>query len=603
MARKRKRPRKRGRRRSRHGPDSRILFLARRGVPGAQFRLGQMYLTGEGWLKYDPAKAARCLRAAAEQDHVEAQALLAELYHEGDGVEQDFEEAARWLRAAAKGGDEDAPLLLGMMYADLEADMDEDPDAESCLEVAAAAGHLPARYLLSALRGEDEFPEPDEEEFRQLAEVTLREAWRGNPEAQFFIANAYLEGLGVPKDDAEAMRWLRAAANQGEGAAAGGGQPGRGGRAERPGGDVPEGEAVPNVVGHLPARYLLSALRGEDEFPEPDEEEFRQLAEVTLREAWRGNPEAQFFIANAYLEGLGVPKDDAEAMRWLRAAANQGEGAAAGGGQPGRGGRAERPGGDVPEGVSVAQTCGFGSAARGTRSRSPWRRPPCAAPWTRRGRTAEPSRGPGAALEYPEALEQRQRDHCGSSRSAPIRRPAQRTRHVDPCRPRGSAPPAHGGRRTGCRRRRRSDSPGRPAAARQLLEPLAPPPRPPAGSPRTCSRPPSRPSPRSLARRTAYSGRPAVSSCIRSSESRRPPERLVRRDRELALAGAARRGFSRRPGPPGTPGPAAAWYVRADGRATLRILPRLLLSRLTSAARSRRPVQHRLDRRAPGSRR
>ena len=171
MARKRKRPRKRGRRRSRHGPDSRILFLARRGVPGAQFRLGQMYLTGEGGLKYDPAKAARWLRAAAEQDHVEAQALLAELYHEGDGVEQDFEEAARWLRAAAKGG------------------------------------------------GEDEFPEPDEEEFRQLAEVTLREAWRGNPEAQFFIANAYLEGLGVPKDDAEAMRWLRAAANQGEGAA------------------------------------------------------------------------------------------------------------------------------------------------------------------------------------------------------------------------------------------------------------------------------------------------------------------------------------------------------------------------------------------------
>jgi len=46
MARKRKRPRKRGKRRSRRGPDSRILFLARRGVADAQFRLGEMYQTG-----------------------------------------------------------------------------------------------------------------------------------------------------------------------------------------------------------------------------------------------------------------------------------------------------------------------------------------------------------------------------------------------------------------------------------------------------------------------------------------------------------------------------------------------------------------------------
>lgn len=71
------------------------------------------------------------------------------------------------------------------MYANLEADMDEDPDAESRLEAAAAVGHLPARYLLSALRGEEEFPAPDGEEFREMARVTLREAWRGNPEAQF----------------------------------------------------------------------------------------------------------------------------------------------------------------------------------------------------------------------------------------------------------------------------------------------------------------------------------------------------------------------------------------------------------------------------------
>ena len=99
-------------------------------------------------------------------------------------MELDLDEAARWLREAVARGDPDAPLLLGMMYADFEADMDEDPDAESRLEVAAAAGYTSARYMLGALRGDDESFEPDEEELRELAEVTLQEAWRGDPDAQ-----------------------------------------------------------------------------------------------------------------------------------------------------------------------------------------------------------------------------------------------------------------------------------------------------------------------------------------------------------------------------------------------------------------------------------
>lgn len=103
MARKRKRPRKRGKRKSRQrksreGPDAGVLFMARRGVPEAQFRLADMYLTGQGGVAHDDAKAARWLRAAAEQGHTGAQTILAEMYRDGDGVEMDLEEAARWLR-------------------------------------------------------------------------------------------------------------------------------------------------------------------------------------------------------------------------------------------------------------------------------------------------------------------------------------------------------------------------------------------------------------------------------------------------------------------------------------------------------------------------
>ena len=38
----------------------------------------------------------------------------------------------------------------------------------------------------------------------------------------------------------------------------------------------------------------------------------------------QGYPEAQFYLGFAYTEGRGVPRDDAEAARWVRLAADQG---------------------------------------------------------------------------------------------------------------------------------------------------------------------------------------------------------------------------------------------------------------------------------------
>ena len=158
---------------------------------------------------------------------------VAQAYLDGDGVEQDSEEAARWYRAAAQAGHMDAPVHLGMMYANLEADMDADPDAERFLEIAADAGYPSARYLLAALRDEedDEFDDPGEfgdlddfggpgpEEMREITEDLLREAWSGDADAQFEVALAYHLGLGVPRDEEEAIRWFRAAAIQGDSAA------------------------------------------------------------------------------------------------------------------------------------------------------------------------------------------------------------------------------------------------------------------------------------------------------------------------------------------------------------------------------------------------
>jgi TPR repeat protein len=56
--------------------------------PNAQYNLGRMYLDGDGPRK-DARRGAQWLRLAAEKNHMEAQALLGQLYFDGaDGVQR-----------------------------------------------------------------------------------------------------------------------------------------------------------------------------------------------------------------------------------------------------------------------------------------------------------------------------------------------------------------------------------------------------------------------------------------------------------------------------------------------------------------------------------
>ena len=78
---------------------------------------------------------------------------------------------------------------------------------------------------------------------------------QGNAGAQYALGRKYANGQGVPKDDAEAVKWYRKAADQ-------------------------------------------------------------------------GNSWAQYALGWMYDNGRGVPKDDAEAVKWYRKAADQGNAAA-----------------------------------------------------------------------------------------------------------------------------------------------------------------------------------------------------------------------------------------------------------------------------------
>jgi TPR repeat protein len=120
---------------------------AEQGSISAYLQLGEMYITGVGAPKNDDlafdcfSKAAAAgeargqngvgrvlyargdyeeafirFREAAEQGFANAQHNLAEMYEDGEGVEEDAEQAATWFRKAAEQDSPDSQLKIGMMY-------------------------------------------------------------------------------------------------------------------------------------------------------------------------------------------------------------------------------------------------------------------------------------------------------------------------------------------------------------------------------------------------------------------------------------------------------------------------------------------------------
>ena len=76
---------------------------ARRGEPGAQYRLGIAYRDGHG-TPIDHESAAFYFRQAAEQGYAEAQFSLAMRYYNGEGVRKDMALAHKWFSLAAEQG-------------------------------------------------------------------------------------------------------------------------------------------------------------------------------------------------------------------------------------------------------------------------------------------------------------------------------------------------------------------------------------------------------------------------------------------------------------------------------------------------------------------
>lgn len=114
----------------------------------------------------------------------------------------------------------------------------------------------------------------------------INKADAGDPKSQFSLAYIYEQGaVGVQQDDAEAMYWYRAAAEQ----------------------------------GHLGAELALAAKYAEGKLALRD---YAEAAKWYRKAAEQKSPRAYLELGKLYENGLGVDSNGAEALRWYRMAAD-----------------------------------------------------------------------------------------------------------------------------------------------------------------------------------------------------------------------------------------------------------------------------------------
>lgn len=151
---------------------------AKQGNADAQFFLGFMLEKGIGFSK-DEAEAVKWYRKVAEQENArsqsDAQSMLGLMYADGRGVKKDNAEAMSWFGK-----------VMEKRYSELFSESD-----------------LVIKIDLFMLKDKT-----------KVINRYRKEAENGDARAQTILGDMYAKGFGVNKDEAEAVKWYRKAADR-----------------------------------------------------------------------------------------------------------------------------------------------------------------------------------------------------------------------------------------------------------------------------------------------------------------------------------------------------------------------------------------------------
>jgi uncharacterized protein len=160
--------------------------------------------------------------AKAVKGDADAQDALGDMYYQGEGVPNDFQEAMKWYRKAAEQGDPKAQYHLGTMFDSGEISLMDSAKAD------VLAKYLSKRVILttSTNPGSKWFNETPGSSlsaggngiplnYGEAAKWYRRAAEQGDGEGQRNLGVMYGNGNGVPQDYVEAFKWSNLAAAQG----------------------------------------------------------------------------------------------------------------------------------------------------------------------------------------------------------------------------------------------------------------------------------------------------------------------------------------------------------------------------------------------------
>jgi len=150
-------------------------------------------------------------KAAAKGD-ASAMFNLGVLYHNGQGMAQDYVKARECYEKAAAAGDADAMFNLGLLYDNGLGVAQDYAKSRAWYEKAAAKGQASAMFNLGLLYHNGQGVAQDHAMARKWFEKAADE---GNASAMFNLGVLYDEGFGVAQDYAKARDWYKKAAARG----------------------------------------------------------------------------------------------------------------------------------------------------------------------------------------------------------------------------------------------------------------------------------------------------------------------------------------------------------------------------------------------------
>jgi serine/threonine protein kinase len=191
--------------------------LAEKGDIESQVDLASYYLTGSNGRKKNPKEAARWYEMAAKNttttpDVITAQAALAGMYFQGEGVPKDIKKAFSWFLKAANGGDVPSQRVVATFYmagTDIPQNYTE---SFKWFSKASSKGDTDSQSGLGFLYFQGFGVKQD---YAKAFELFSKAGKKGDVSSQSALGVMLLKGIGVTKDYAKAYAWLAVAVANG----------------------------------------------------------------------------------------------------------------------------------------------------------------------------------------------------------------------------------------------------------------------------------------------------------------------------------------------------------------------------------------------------